>query len=130
MTRGLTVLVLLLLAMSIVPTASAQDQDIERGKAVYSSRCVICHGDQGDGMGLIGIVHRAQANGIVVTTYPRDFTAGVFKFRSTPSGTLPTDDDLMRIITEGISRSGMPYEDAIKLIEGQSICLKVVSDPR
>ena len=43
-----------------------------------------------------------------MTTYPRDFTAGVFKFRSTPSGVLPTDDDLMRIVTEGISRSGMP----------------------
>ena len=40
--------------------------------------------------------------------YPRDFTAGVYKFRSTPSGSLPTDEDLMRTITEGISRSGMP----------------------
>lgn len=106
MARGLTALVFLLLAMSLAPMASAQDT--ERGKAVYASRCVICHGDKGDGMGLIGIVHRAQANGIVVTIYPRDFTAGVFKFRSTPSGTLPTDDDLMRTITEGISRSGMP----------------------
>jgi len=89
--------------------ALAQDEaQLERGKAVYGSRCVICHGEQGDGKGLIGIVHRAQTSGIVVTIYPRDFTGGVFKFRSTPSGALPTDDDLMRIVTEGISRSGMP----------------------
>ena len=45
---------------------------------------------------------------MVVTIYPRDFTAGVYKFRSTPSGYLPTDEDLMRIVTEGISRAGMP----------------------
>lgn len=101
--NGLFALVLTGLSVS-----TALAQDVERGKAVYASRCVICHGDQGDGKGLIGIVHRAQKNGVVVTIYPRDFTAGVFKFRSTPSGALPTDDDLMRIVTEGIARSGMP----------------------
>ena len=99
-------LVVALCGLALAPETSAQDP--EQGKAVYESRCVICHGDQGDGRGLIGIVHRAQTNGLVVTVYPRDFTAGVFKFRSTPSGFLPTDDDLMRIVTEGISRSGMP----------------------
>jgi cytochrome c oxidase cbb3-type subunit 2 len=39
---------------------------------------------------------------------PRDFTSGVFKFRSTPSGTLPTDEDLYRIITRGVYRTSMP----------------------
>ncbi|MFQ5789834.1 MAG: c-type cytochrome [Acidobacteriota bacterium] len=89
--------------------ALAQDPKlVDRGAAVYQSRCVICHGDKGDGKGLMGIIHRAQKSGIVVTIYPRDFTAGMFKFRSTPSGYLPTDADLLRIVTEGISRSGMP----------------------
>jgi len=111
MKNTLTVLLSSLLAGFVVSTAetSAQDQKlIERGKAIYASHCVICHGDKGDGRGLIGIVHRAQKSGVVITIYPRDFTAGVFKFRSTPSGDLPTDADLMRIVTEGISRSGMP----------------------
>jgi len=108
MERISTILLLFMAIGLIASSEDAQAQDAERGKAVYDSRCVICHGDKGDGMGLIGIVHRAQQNGMVVTIYPRDFTAGVFKFRSTPSGDLPTDDDLMRIVTEGISRSGMP----------------------
>jgi mono/diheme cytochrome c family protein len=111
MKRTLTALLVFLVAGLVTwpVVAGAQDQSqLERGKAVYASRCVICHGDKGDGKGLIGIVHRAQKNGVVVTIYPRDFTAGVFKFRSTPSGYLPTDEDLMRTVTQGISRSGMP----------------------
>ena len=39
---------------------------------------------------------------------PRDFTQGTFKFRSTPSGTLPTDEDLHRTITNGLHRTFMP----------------------
>ncbi len=80
----------------------------ERGKEVYETYCVVCHGEQGDGKGLIGIIHRVQKNGVVVYIYPRDFTAGMFKFRSTPTGSLPTDEDLLRTVTEGIPRSGMP----------------------
>jgi mono/diheme cytochrome c family protein len=45
---------------------------------------------------------------MVITIYPRDFTTGTFKFRSTPSGSLPTDDDLLKVIIRGIPRSGMP----------------------
>jgi mono/diheme cytochrome c family protein len=111
MRQKTSVLVVLLLAgLAVWPTiAPAQDAAlVERGASVYGSRCVICHGANGDGKGLTGIIHRAQSNGLVITVYPRDFTAGVFKFRSTPSGSLPLDSDLMRIVTEGISRSGMP----------------------
>lgn len=109
--KQMAVLLLFQLPWLAIGSGASLAQDasmLERGKAVYDSRCVICHGEQGDGKGLIGIVHRAQAKGLVVAIYPRDFTAGVYKFRSTPSGVLPTDEDLMRIVTEGISRSGMP----------------------
>ncbi len=81
---------------------------VKLGKRVYMSRCVICHGEKGDGKGLIGVIHRVEKNGLVWTIYPRDFTSGVFKFRSTPSGCLPTDADLMRTVRNGIPRSGMP----------------------
>lgn len=39
---------------------------------------------------------------------PRDFTRGVFKFRSTPSGFLPTDEDLARTIRGGLAGTAMP----------------------
>jgi cytochrome c oxidase cbb3-type subunit 2 len=38
---------------------------------------------------------------------PRDFRQGVFKFRSTPSGSLPTDEDLLHTITQGLRWTGM-----------------------
>jgi cytochrome c oxidase cbb3-type subunit 2 len=38
---------------------------------------------------------------------PRDFRGGFFKFRSTPSGSLPTDGDLFRTVTEGVRWTGM-----------------------
>ena len=39
---------------------------------------------------------------------PRDFTRGIYKIRSTPSGTVPTDDDLFRSITNGLPGTSMP----------------------
>lgn len=100
---------------------AADDQTVALGKEVFASYCVICHGDKGDGKGLIGIVHRAQQDGIVVHIYPRDFTAGLFKFRTTPTGNLPTDADLLKIITEGIPRSGMPSHEDVSLNERQAV---------
>jgi mono/diheme cytochrome c family protein len=44
----------------------------------------------------------------MLITKPRDFTKGIFKFRSTPSGSLPTDQDLYKIITRGVYRTSMP----------------------
>jgi cytochrome c oxidase cbb3-type subunit I/II len=73
---------------------------ITYGKNVYERRCLGCHGVQGDG------------NGPAATFFhvfrPRDFTLGAFKFRDTPSGSLPNDSDLMRVITRGIRGTGMP----------------------
>jgi cytochrome c oxidase cbb3-type subunit 2 len=39
---------------------------------------------------------------------PRDLTMGVYKFRSTASGTPPTDEDLFQTITRGLPGSNMP----------------------
>src|SRR5580692_6426700 len=39
---------------------------------------------------------------------PRDFQLGVFKCRSTPTGTLPIDQDLFDTIARGLDRSNMP----------------------
>lgn len=69
------------------------------GKALYGRYCIFCHGPQGDGQG---------ESAPYLNPKPRDFTKAVFKCRSTPSGSLPTDTDLYDTITRGIHASGMP----------------------
>jgi mono/diheme cytochrome c family protein len=65
----------------------------------YRRYCVGCHGDEGDGMG---------ENEPWLDPKPRNFTLGQFKCRSTPTGTLPTDEDLFNTIARGLDRSVMP----------------------
>ena len=67
--------------------------------APYRRYCVGCHGELGDGNGEV-----AQW----LDPKPRDFTLAVFKCRSTPTGTLPTDEDLFNTIARGLDRSVMP----------------------
>jgi len=69
------------------------------GKVLYKRFCIGCHGPQGDGNG---------ENATWIDPKPRDFTAATFKCRSTPSGTLPTDQDLYDSITRGFVNSNMP----------------------
>jgi len=69
------------------------------GKAVYDKWCAGCHGDTGagDGPGSEYMLPR-----------PRDFTKGIYQIRSTASGELPTDADLLRMVTEGMPGTAMP----------------------
>ena len=61
------------------------------GRVVYQKYCAGCHGDTGDGAG-----DAAPP----ILPRPRDFTRGVYKIRSTPSGEQPTDGDLDRVVAE------------------------------
>jgi DMSO reductase family type II enzyme heme b subunit len=88
------------LALLLAFPAAAFAQDAERGKVIYAKRCSQCHGDDGaaDGPG---------AN--FMRPRPRVFKENVaYKFRTTPSGTLPTRQDLFNIITRGIPGTSMP----------------------
>jgi len=105
------------IAALAVDAYAADKKTIELGKKVYESRCIVCHGDKGDGKGLVGIVHRYQKRGIVQTIYPRDFTTAVFRFRTTSTGCLPTNDDLLTIVTNGIPRAYMPSHEDVPLNE-------------
>jgi len=70
------------------------------GQEVYERRCAGCHGVDGDGNGPAAtFMHKFR---------PRAFTLGAFKFRTTPTGSLPTDGDLLRTITRGVRGTGMP----------------------
>ncbi len=73
---------------------------VDYGKNVYQRRCVGCHGKSGDGNG--------PAATFMTEFRPRDFTLGVYKFRLTPSGSMPTDSDLLRTLTVGVRGSAMP----------------------
>jgi cytochrome c oxidase cbb3-type subunit 2 len=69
------------------------------GKEVYERRCIGCHGAKGDGNG-------PAATFLAVR--PRNFQLAVFKFRVTPTGSLPTDGDLMRTLNRGVRGTAMP----------------------
>lgn len=73
--------------------------DAGSGKQLYRRYCIGCHGPQGDGNG---------ENAQWIEPKPRDFTAAVFKCRSTPTGTLPTDLDLAHSVQRGFVTSNMP----------------------
>jgi mono/diheme cytochrome c family protein len=79
------------------PTAQAA-ADTDFGKRLYLQHCAACHGEKGDGQG--PEAHRLKIK-------PRDFTTGNYKFRSTPSGSLPTDEDIFRAITQGVRTTSM-----------------------
>src|SRR5213596_603126 len=87
--------ILLLLA----PDSRLLSQDTTAGKTVYVKWCAGCHGDNGAGDG-------AGARRMIPP--PRDFTAGLYQIRSTASGELPTDADLLRAIDEGLYGTAMP----------------------
>ncbi len=73
---------------------------------LYNDACAPCHGRRGDGAG--------RGARLLGTPQPRDFTPGVFKFRSTPTGSLPADEDLFRTISRGVPGTWMPaWEDLL-----------------
>jgi DMSO reductase family type II enzyme heme b subunit len=78
--------------------AYAQPGDANAGKALYERKCAGCHGDKGDGKG---------AAAELLLPRPRDFTKGLYKIRTTASKT-PSDQDLFKIITDGMPGTSMP----------------------
>lgn len=73
---------------------------VPMGRFVYERNCLVCHGRWGDGDG-------EMAKGMLPK--PRKFATAVFKYRSTPPGFLPTNDDLIRTIRSGRANTSMPF---------------------
>ena len=72
--------------------------DAGAGRAVYEQKCLLCHGEQGDGKG---------PGAELLSPRPRDFTKGLYKVRTTASRT-PSDQDLFKVITDGMPGTSMP----------------------
>ena len=97
---------LVMLVVSLPSTLLAQQKPdpilkdkLELGKRVYFKRCVWCHGVEGGGDG-------PSADRLF--TRPRNFIQGTFKIRTTDSGELPLDQNLLDTVKNGLPGSAMP----------------------
>lgn len=87
---------------------------LTHGERAYARYCRACHGDHGDARG-------PAAKGL--RPPPRDFTLGEFKFAAVPGGTLPHDEDLIRIVRSGLNGTamrgwdGVPEADLLAIVQ-------------
>ena len=83
------------------------------GKVVYNQWCAGCHGEDGAGAG-------PAAN--TMLPRPRDFTLALYQVRTTSSGELPTDADMLKVINEGMPGTAMPGWEEV-LTEAERLAL-------
>jgi len=69
-----------------------------------SQQCVSCHGHSGQGRGSVAASQ---------DPYPRDFRAGIFKFKGTPLAAKPRKEDIARVLKQGLSGTQMPIFDKL-----------------
>lgn len=91
---------------------------LQLGKKIYDQNCAGCHGHEGHGDG---------AAAPYLYPKPRDFSKGLFKLISSPMGSLPTDQDLFRVITEGMPGSAMPSWELLKVSDRWAVIAHVKS---
>ncbi len=95
----------------IVASATPSSRTIA-GHDVYRDHCAICHGAEGRGDG--EAAHR-------FAVAPRDFVKAEYRFRSTGSGKLPTDDDLRRTIVDGLGGTAMVPQNHLSTAEVDAV---------
>jgi DMSO reductase family type II enzyme heme b subunit len=93
------------------PMPEATEELLEKGRTIYFRRCSFCHGLLGDGEGPAAKY---------LDPRPRDFTLGTFKFRTTKSGELPTNEDLFRTVSRGLPGTAMQAFDSDLIKNGLS----------
>ena len=96
--------------LSLSSKIYAADEYLRKVKAVYKNQCALCHGITGKGDGAVAPF---------LFPKPRNFTTGVYKIRSTP--TLPTDDDLFRVVNKGIPGTLMPSFAQLSIEEQKTL---------
>ena len=65
---------------------------------IYQFRCAVCHGEDGAGDGPAAEFLYPEA---------RDFTQGLFKYKTSPPGLPPRDEDLFNVIKFGLAGTSM-----------------------
>lgn len=76
-----------------------QERARMKGKDLYKFRCEVCHGEEGKGDGVAS--DRLYPR-------PRDFSLGLFKYKTSPGTLPPRDEDLIKTIRNGLKGTGMP----------------------
>jgi len=76
-----------------------EQQMVETGGRLFQRHCMGCHGTDAKGTGKAAVM---------LDPKPRNLVEGSFKFRSTPTGSLPTRADLLRTIDQGVPGTSMP----------------------
>jgi mono/diheme cytochrome c family protein len=71
---------------------------LSRGYDLYTRYCVTCHGEHGDGDGPAGVG---------MNPAPRDFRTATFKFAGASDQELPHDEELVRIVRDGLDGTAM-----------------------
>jgi len=71
---------------------------------LYKFRCAVCHGEDGAGDGPAADYLYPR---------PRDFTLGMFKYKSSPGDLPPKDEDLVEAIATGVPGTSMPGWSAV-----------------
>lgn len=96
---------ILLASLLFLSDAALAQTGVEKGKALYGRYCSYCHGMEGAGDGPAARY---------LNPPPRDFTLGLYKWKSTPFDEYaPSDADLGRMISGMRSREGMPGWDGM-----------------
>ena len=80
----------LLVAIAAAPPVAYAQADLDKGKQQYTLYCVTCHGELGDGQGIVGRT---------LDPPPRDFTVGDFKFGG-------SDEEIFAVISNGAASVG------------------------
>ena len=120
-TRGAGIGALLIVPVLLgIGTVQAQERagadELKAGKFIYERSCASCHGPRGAGDG----VAAPQLD-----PRPRDFTRGLFRFRSTPSGTMPTLGDLQRTVTHGVTGTAMNQWSELSVADQRAVLLYI-----
>lgn len=85
--------------VDVDPLPAPMEKLAKAGVDIYKQQCLVCHGPEGRGDGPAADI---------LSTRPRNFTSGQFKFKTSASGQMPFDDDLYRTVSSGVPASGMP----------------------
>jgi cytochrome c oxidase cbb3-type subunit I/II len=91
---------------------TVSSETIARGREAYTTFCIGCHGSEGDGEGPAARF---------LDPKPRDLRRGRIKFASVAAGEPPRDEDLLRVITEGLHGTSMPAWDLVPVDERRAI---------